>query len=483
MRNGAPVFLQKINNTFHVSDLPFRRLPSMKIEQIFQHPEGSVWICGSEGLFIYNTRDTVTFDYVPTVSIRKITVGADSVLYMGAAQPESPNSKLPYQFNRIVFEFALPFFTQEQQNEYSYQMEGNDKDWSEWTTETCKEYTNLFEGNYTFKVKARNIYGVETPIATYAVKILPPWFRTPWAYALYFTILLGSIIFIVKEYARKLKKDNERLEKIVEQRTTEIAHQKGIVEEKNKSITASIRYAERIQKSILPREDVLNSIFKEHFILFKPRDIVSGDFYFCAQTEQQIILATADCTGHGVPGALMSMIGVGLLNQIIFEKDVTDASEILIRLHKGILNTLQQTENHNQDGMDIALCVWNKSTHTLEFAGAKNPLIIIEGETISVVKGDVLGIGGLSQKERIFVKHIIQPTSDMQFYISSDGFQDQFGGDDNRKLMSKNFRAQLLTNACLPMNKQKEALEQFLEKWKGDNPQNDDILVVGFRIE
>ncbi|MCS7003970.1 MAG: SpoIIE family protein phosphatase [Cytophagales bacterium] len=477
---GSPLYLQKNEKGFSATALPFHRLPLMKIEQIFQHPEGSIWICGSNGLYIYNTLDSM-FQRSPQISIRKIEIGKDSTLYMGAGI-NSSLTQLSYNFNRIVFEYSSPFFIEEHKNQYSYRLLGDNDEWSAWTTQTRKEYTNLFEGNYTFQVKAKNIYGVETPIAEYHFRILPPPYRSLWAYLFYTTLVIISIVGIVKVYSYKLLKDKERLEKIIEQRTSEIARQKQIIEEKNQDITASIRYAERIQKAILPQPDFLSSLFTEHFVIYKPRDIVSGDFYFCVQHEQKVILAAADCTGHGVPGALMSMIGVGLLNQIIFEKDITDASEILLSLHKGILNTLQQANTHNQDGMDIAICVWDKNHNIIEYAGAKNPLVIIENETISLLKGDPLGIGGLSQKERTFTKHTVSISLEKRFYIFSDGFQDQFGGKDNKKLTSKNFRNQLLVLANLPMKQQKESLETFLSEWKGKNEQNDDILVIGFRI-
>ncbi|MEO1653258.1 MAG: SpoIIE family protein phosphatase [Bacteroidota bacterium] len=224
------------------------------------------------------------------------------------------------------------------------------------------------------------------------------------------------------------------------------------VQHQRDEILSSINYAQRIQSSILPRPEYLQSLLPEHFILFKPRDLVSGDFYWLTQTEERpvyeemltkkgmqkvlkevvaekIILTAIDCTGHGVPGAFMSMVGNTLLNDIVKEKKICKAHQILTQLHQDVRQALQQRQTGNKDGMDMALVSIDRENQKMEFAGAKNPLIYIQNNELKVIKGDIMGIGGLQREmERVFTPHLIDISVPTTFYLFSDGYQDQFGG-------------------------------------------------------
>ncbi|MCU0437415.1 MAG: tetratricopeptide repeat protein [Raineya sp.] len=293
--------------------------------------------------------------------------------------------------------------------------------------------------------------------------------------------------------SENLKQINEELHSTL----LVVSEQKSVIESKNDDIMASIAYAKRIQTAMLPFEERISASLKEYFILFKPKDIVSGDFYwfqdtgiksFALEGSQQegdkIILAVADCTGHGVPGAFMSMIGNELLNQIVNIRNITQPSEILHKLHIGIRNALKQETSDSRDGMDIVICTIDKKTKVLEFAGAKNPLYYVQDGVLNEIKGDKMSIGGEQMGlERIFANHTISLDSPITIYLCSDGYQDQFGGENNKKFLARNLRTLFEKISDKPINEQKNILDNILEKWMGNEKQTDDILIFGARID
>lgn len=255
------------------------------------------------------------------------------------------------------------------------------------------------------------------------------------------------------------------------------------IERKNKDITASINYAKRIQESMLPRSNKISQALPEHFILFRPRDIVSGDFYWFSEKNGKIILAAIDCTGHGVPGAIMSMLGDSYLNQIINLQGITEADTILYRLHESIGVALNQGETGNQDGMDVALCVFDPKTKMLEFAGAGRPLLVIKDNKYEEITSSKLPTGGFQKdRERVFTKHQFEIDRPTWFYFFSDGFQDQFGGPKGRKFAKSRLFKTIFGIHQLPMKEQKIKLNKTLVDWMGDNRQMDDIIVVGLHL-
>jgi len=250
------------------------------------------------------------------------------------------------------------------------------------------------------------------------------------------------------------------------------------------AITDSIHYASRIQSAILPPPEYIANYLSEHFILWKPRDIVSGDFYWMTEHNNKVIITAADCTGHGVPGAFMSMLGVSFLNEIVNKNEVTQANEILNQLRENVIRSLHQTgkENEAKDGMDISMCVFDFQSMTLQFAGAYNPLIMIRDGEATQIKADKMPIGIYFKGQKSFTNNEIKIQKDDCFYISSDGYVDQFGGDDGRKFMSKKFKELLVEIHHNPMSVQREILNHEIETWRGKLEQIDDILVIGVRI-
>lgn len=259
------------------------------------------------------------------------------------------------------------------------------------------------------------------------------------------------------------------------------------IDDQHKSIKSSINYAKRIQEAMLPKTELQKKLLPESFILLKPRDSVSGDFYWFTEMKSwynpDVVFTVADCTGHGVPGAFMSLIGMNSLNGIL-NRGIAEVDQILDALNVEIRTALQQETTGNNDGMDIALCIYRKEKNTLEFSGAKSSLVYIQNNKLEQVKGDVHPIGGIrSIKGFSFRKHIIPIEELTMIYLFSDGYRDQFGGKDNKKFMAKKFNELLLNIHQRPLHEQQEILDKTIEEWKGNYPQTDDILVMGIRIE
>ncbi len=273
---------------------------------------------------------------------------------------------------------------------------------------------------------------------------------------------------------------------IIDTDITQRKHAEDEVKRKNQDITDSINYAKQIQTAILPSRDVIRKHLPDSFILFKPKDIVSGDFYFfSAINDHQVLIAAVDCTGHGVPGAFMSMIGNNLLTEIITGKGITEPDEILNQLDKGVRHALKQNDasTESKDGMDLALCLLDTKTLTLDYAGANRPLFLLRKQELTELKPDKSAIGGFqSDQKRKFTLQHIQLQKEDALYLFSDGYVDQFGGPLAKKFMAKRFRQLLADCHSQQMSAQQELIDQTFLSWKGQNEQVDDILVIGIRV-
>ncbi len=281
----------------------------------------------------------------------------------------------------------------------------------------------------------------------------------------------------LQEKNDKILTANDELKKLYE-----------ITNSQKEEIISSINYAQRIQLAILPPETYFTELINENFILFKPKEIVSGDFYWIKQINHYVVLVAADCTGHGVPGAFMSMLGIGYLNEIVQRKEVTQASHILNELRKEIKHSLRQTgkTEESREGIEMALCVIDASAGIMQYAGAFNPLYIISSTNgkphLNEIKADMMPVGVHFLSDKSFTNHEIKLGIGDTFYIFTDGFIDQVGGTKNTRFGSKNFRKLLLKIFEQPLFEQKEILEKTFNEWKGDQAQRDDILVIGARI-
>ncbi len=488
-------YYDKINKKF--INRPFWGINYGRINQFYLEDDGTLWIGCTDGLIRYKENDKKNYNTSFNSLIRQVRINNDSIIYFGAnIQDTSQVPIIKYEFNDIKFSFSAPYFEDEHQPEYSYMLVGKDDKWIKWSNNNSANYTNLHEGEYTFKVKARNIYGNESNIASYKFSILPPWYRTVWAYIIYALLLLLLIFVAIKISSHRLKVKNEQLEAIVEERTKEISEKNIILENKNEMISEqkreiedSINYAKRIQDAILPLDEEMKKHLPKSFVLFKPKDIVSGDFYWFSKHNNKLIIVCADCTGHGVPGAFMSMIGSDRLNIIVNERHETSPGQILSNLNRAIKNTLKQegdNKDSTKDGMDAAICTVDLETNQLTYAGANRPLWIIENGELSEIKATKVAVAGFTPDDQVYVEHIIDLKEGLKFYMSSDGYADQFGGVKGKKYKVKAMKNFILNIFNHPFKKQSEELNQEIYNWMhaGETPleQVDDICVIGFEV-
>lgn len=277
--------------------------------------------------------------------------------------------------------------------------------------------------------------------------------------------------FLLTEQEKKFEIQRD----IVTKQHKEIEYQK-------EEIMKSIESAKHIQQSLLPSDDLLKKILKDYFIFYKPRDIVSGDFYWITKKKKRIIIAAADCTGHGVPGAFMSMLGISFLNEIIIREQNLSPNIILNKLRDRVINSLNQSNTEMRNGMDISLAIINEETLQMEFAGAFNSCFVIRNGQLHEIDADNMPIGLLLEKNIDFTRKTFQLEKNDTLYFYSDGFQDQFGGPKGKKLKVKAFRHLLTCIQGKTLNEQGLFLEDYFNQWKGVQNQIDDVMVLGVRV-
>jgi serine phosphatase RsbU (regulator of sigma subunit) len=482
--------------------------------------EGRVWMEKSKYLYVIDKEKLRLKEQPAQTLLTKIVIryhGVDSLIMNetfyrtdqnGRRYPESSNTgqkppEFTYRYNSPSFYWTTPFMVQEEDILYSYRLEGYDNQWSTWDKISYKDFTNLSFGKYTLQVKARTATEIESVPAVFGFIILKPWYLTPWMIILYVIATILSIFGIIMAYTKKLKNENIRLEGIVAERTAVVVKQKEELE-------SSIHYASRIQMALLPSQAILSENIKNYFVLFKPRDIVSGDFYWMTKKGERLYVVAADCTGHGVPGAFMSLLGMSFLDEIIDKEMAPRADFILNQLRLHVTDSLKQVggDDEAKDGMDMALLVIDFNTQKIEFSGAYNPCFRVrkladdevkkyEDESVEMPDGSMsngkylletiyaskMPIGISSRMNEDFVFYDWNLERGVSYYLFSDGYIDQFGGEHGRKFMKKNFKKLILEIQDYPMARQKELLEKNLKDWMGQSPQIDDILVMGIRTE
>ena len=309
-------------------------------------------------------------------------------------------------------------------------------------------------------------------------------------------VIMQQAMIEMNRINEELQASEQRLEKEVERRTAQIASQNKALEHsylalesKTRTLHQSINYAKHIQNAILPPKMVVKALFPESFIFYKPKDIVSGDFYWIdrkvsANGNMRIAIASVDCTGHGVPGAIMSMIGYNLLNQFSNQATLEEPNLLVEKLHNGVIKSLQQEHTENRDGMDLSICVYDSEKQTIDFVGAKNPLVYIQDNQLHEIKGTNASVGGAFYKNKKinFEKHTIDVSKPTTIYLYSDGYQDQFGGKKGRKFMKSKFKQMLFDNYQKPMEEQHKLFSRTFNKWKENEDQVDDVLLIGLKI-
>jgi ligand-binding sensor domain-containing protein/serine phosphatase RsbU (regulator of sigma subunit) len=446
---------------------------------MFESADHKIFMGTTDGLIIYDRMKERKGETAPFTNINSITINDVKYDYQ-------PSFSLPYNKKYIVrVEYVGINFSNPGKVYYSTYLENFDSDWSKLTTSREIPYS-LRDGKYKFNLLAVNEEGVSQESAvSFDIMIKQPFWRTWWFIFLAFSVLTASVILIIRYREKAQKKIQEYLEKELEARTSVVVKQKAELELQNIEITDSINYAKRIQSSILPDVNKLKESFTDAFILFQPRDIVSGDFYwFDKLDDDKFIIVCADSTGHGVPGAFMSMIGSTLLQDIIARKRITQPSEILRLLDRQIFSTLNQNIEFGvaNDGMDMVVCEINIKTRHLRFASAMRPVILIlDGESY-YLKGNRSSIGGESVNEKYFDDQEYYLKENDSIYLFSDGLSDQFGGPDGKKMKIARLKRMIEQYSDLPMDDQKNSLLNFYAEWKGNFDQVDDILLMGVKL-
>ncbi len=475
--------------------------------------KGMLWLGTLHGIATYDIKKKSLVKYAPDCRIEKILLNGEPV--------KSLPPTLKYNQNNFIFELSGLSFKNEQSIVYDYYLRGNNKIYESSSGVPHKAaYQNLPPGNYSFLYRAKGKDGIWSYYKKLDFEILSPIWQRWWFISIMFILLVAIVYIIIKLREKALKAKNEELERLVRERTKEIEKQKEAIEAKNfeleqqqeeiivqrdeiakqrdiaekhrdalakqqEEIMDSIYYAKRIQAAILPPNNYLKSFLSEFFILYMPRDIVSGDFYWIKKIGDEIVVVAADCTGHGVPGAFMSMLGSALLDEIILRKtkELT-TGEILDALRDGIVNALHQTGKVEEakDGMDMALYIINPKKHSLQFSGAFNPLYIIRGEEIIELKADRKPIGIFETVETSFSTHNFTPQKGDIIYSFSDGYASQFGGPNGKKFRLSRFKKLFLTIKDRSMQEQNVILQKTLKNWMGVKyEQVDDILVIGVK--
>jgi ligand-binding sensor domain-containing protein/serine phosphatase RsbU (regulator of sigma subunit) len=445
-----------------------------KHNAVYVDSNNSLWIGTVNGAVRYSPKDEKIVRSEPIPKINKFIVNMDTLDLAG-------NIKLNFRQNSIVMEYSSVSLTNPDAVVYKVILEGANSEWQT-TTSTQSVYQALAPGTYTFKVIAKNYAGVwSSEPAVFTFTINPPFYQTWWFRISMFVLILFVLFSYIKIREKNLIKEKSILEEKVKQRTIEVVNINRQLELKNKDILDSIHYASRIQNALLPPD----LPFDNSFVLFKPKDIVSGDFFWSYSTDTNEWFAAIDCTGHGVPGAFMSIIGHNNLNKILQEYNILKPSDIMNQLNEEVAETLHQHHKDNQihDGMDMALVRYDKEIHKLEYSGAFNPLWLIRNNTLIETRANRYAIGLAPGIEKNFINHEIQIESGDTIYLFSDGYADQFGGPDNKKLKIGTFKELLLKIQHLSMPEQKIYLDNFIEEYKGEcNIQIDDILVIGRRF-
>ncbi|MBE0673746.1 MAG: SpoIIE family protein phosphatase [Bacteroidales bacterium] len=440
----------------------------------FRDSRGRLWFGTSNGVTVIDPSRYPPLNNEPLTHLSAMMINNEP-------REMTTDLRLSFRENSISFDYYSVCVTNPDAIGFMVMLEGADDTWRPVTNQTTAYYSALNPGQYTFRVKASNSYGYwnEEPVS-YSFTIRPPFYKAPWFIVLMVIAVLALTALYIKMREMNLIREKKILEEKVEERTAEVVQKSLIIEEKNRDITASIRYAERIQRAMLPPDD----LFPETFVLFRPKDIVSGDFFWMYDNGDYEFIAAVDCTGHGVPGAFMSIIGHNSLNKIVREYGIVKPSAILDQLNNEVVKALLgRHETTVNDGMDLTLLAYDKKNRKLEFAGAYNPLYLVRKGEMIVHKSDRFPIGmSTMEQKKSFTNVVVDIEPGDMIYMSSDGYADQFGGEDGSKYKSANFKKLLTQIYDLPVGEQKNRLDEEIMRWKGDLQQVDDILVIGTRI-
>ncbi len=460
-------------------------------EAFFMGKKNNLWVGTALGLTQVKTKLLKTYTKPPITFITKLRVNLEE-------QENKNNLSFAYNKNAILIDYKALCISDASSIEYKVRLIGAEKEWQPVTTQTYANFPALPYGDYRFEVIAKNNSGVwnDKPVSI-SFTINPPFWMTLWFISLVIIVIVVSIVMFVKVREKQLKREKAELENKVQERTIEIRQKNSLLAKKNKDITDSINYARRIQRAIMPTAAKMKELLKSSFIFYRPKDIVSGDFHWNTFYKDRLIVAAADCTGHGVPGAFMSMISISSLNKVVKEKQITDPARILDNMRHDIVNDLKQSGEQAKDGLDIALLSIDVEKNIVHYAGAYNSLYILRknkineasldfdfpytvfGDNLLEIKADRMPIGVSERMNKNFTTKSVQMEQGDRLYITTDGYIDQFGGEKGKKFMSKRFKNLLLEMQNISIDKCEQKLDTQFLAWRGELEQIDDVLIIG----
>ncbi|NOQ74422.1 MAG: SpoIIE family protein phosphatase [Crocinitomix sp.] len=502
------------NNTYGITN--YNKLDGLKGVDFYPNSvlldsENRLWWGTGKALSTLDLNKYEKINSAPTLSITNILIKEAVVDYRGlktAIDTDSPyehkelsesqlkkvkydsvykftnlpsNIEVPYDLNHLTIQFSANDWTAPHKIKYVHKLEGASNEWHTMTDDNKVVHSYLPEGDYVFHVKAIGEAEIWSETLTFNITVRPPWWKTVWAYLFYFIFGSSIIVFITAFRTKKLLQQRKRLEKLVTERTEEVVRQKELVESKNKEIIDSINYAKRIQRAVLPSSGMVKRKLGNALVLFKPKDIVAGDFYWLDEKKDTILLAAADCTGHGVPGAMVSLVCNNTLSRTVREFNLTNPALILNKVRDIVIESFTSSREEVKDGMDIALVSLNIKTNMLQYAGANNNLYVVSDGKIQTFKADRQPIGKYVVTRDFSLQEIQLKPGD-SFYMLTDGYVDQFGGPNGKKFKSKRFLQILLDIQHLTMLQQQKYLDNAFVNWKGDLDQIDDVCVLGVKI-
>jgi len=437
---------------------------------------GNLWFGTIMGAVRFNLNEETPNTLAPLTKVTGIKIQLEDA-------PFPADNIFTYKQNNITFKFIGVSLTSPEKIKYEYTLEGFDHGWI--PTKSLQEavYTNLPAGDYTFKVRAYNNNDICSEPVSYTFKVKPPFWQTAIFYVLVVCMLVFGVFVFDRVRTRNLKQANALLESKVQERTEELAVKNSELAEKNKNITDSIRYAKYIQDAMLPKQEMMQKLLRNYFVLYKPKDIVSGDFYWLKQHGNVVYIAAVDCTGHGVPGAFLSIESSNLLNTAFNADETKSPATILNKLDKLVEQSLHNKidDIEIRDGMDLAICKINFETHTVEYAGAFNSIYLVRDNKLIEYDADSIYIGN-NDDNKPYTNQTFKIEKDDVLYLFSDGYADQFGGDKGKKYKYSQMQQLLVKNNNKPMDAQKQLLTEEFEQWRGNLEQVDDVMVIGIKI-
>jgi serine phosphatase RsbU (regulator of sigma subunit)/ligand-binding sensor domain-containing protein len=497
-------YFQESNRVFNLNTGILNRLKNVTPTLItYDDVNKKVFFCANEGLFILNNNnEQINFKKQFNLILREFVTKNDTVLenYISDVEKNDLRIIIPYNENDVNIKIGFTSF-ENSDFEFCHQLVGKDKEFSNWDKETKLFFNNLSEGNYTLIIKAKTEFSEQQFELKIPFKIEAPWYRTTLAYAVYLMFFGVFVYVIVQLNSKRLKSLNKKLELTIAERTKTISHQNKELEEKQKEIIDSINYAQRIQRALLASKKLLDNYLSqkgngknkgmEYFVFFQPKDIVSGDFYWASNLDDNnFAIAIADSTGHGVPGAIMSMLNISCLKEAVVAQKLTEPNLILNYTRSKIIETLANdgSADGGKDGMDCSLLCFDFNAKKLNYAAANNPIWIVrknnETSELELLEftADKMPVGKHDRDTVSFTQHSVALQSGDMIYSFTDGLPDQFGGPRGKKFMYKQFKELLASISQLPANEQSKMLNSKLNEWKGELEQVDDVLVFGIRV-